>query len=225
MSTPALFIDRDGTLVLPRHYLPSCPDLRIYHGLGTGLRRLQNAGWLLVIITNQSGVARGYLSEADLDGMHVDLAGRLDAVGVRINGIYTCPHHPEGVVPRYSLACQCRKPKPGLLLRAAEDLDIDLVQSWFVGDMLDDVEAGNRAGCRTVLVDLGSEEPPASQIRTPTAVARNTRHALSIVATLSRLGGCADLDYCPPAWRRLTPPEALCERTLGEVIDHRQLPI
>jgi D-glycero-D-manno-heptose 1,7-bisphosphate phosphatase len=200
MATPALLIDRDGTLVLPRHYPRRAEELQLYAGLGRGLRRLQAQGWPLVVITNQSGVARGYLSELDLDVMHAHLASLLADLDVRLDAVYACPHHPEGVVERYSVECGCRKPAPGLLLRAAAELDLDLERSWFIGDILDDVEAGNSAGCRTVLVDLGTEGLPASAARTPTAVARSTRHALDIVAALSGLGVTTDLSYRPAAW-------------------------
>jgi D-glycero-D-manno-heptose 1,7-bisphosphate phosphatase len=206
MATPALLIDRDGTLVLPRHYPRRPMELQLYPGLGRGLRRLQDQGWPLVVITNQSGVARGYLSELDLDVMHAYLGSALADLDVRLAAVYACPHHPEGVVARYSVDCSCRKPQPGLLLRAAAELDLDLEHSWFIGDILDDVEAGNSAGCRTVLVDLGTEGPPTSAARRPTAVARCTRHALDIVAALSDLGVTTDLSYRPVSW--LTAREA-----------------
>jgi D-glycero-D-manno-heptose 1,7-bisphosphate phosphatase len=200
MATPALLIDRDGTLVLPRHYPRRPEELLLYPGLGRGLRRLQAQGWPLVVITNQSGVARGYLTEADLEAMHAYLGRALADLDVRLAAVYACPHHPEGVVERYSVSCVCRKPLPGLLLRAAAELDLDLERSWFIGDILDDIEAGSSAGCRTVLVDLGTEGPPTSAARTPTAVARCTRHALDIVAALSGLDVTTDLDYRPAAW-------------------------
>lgn len=202
MSTPALFLDRDGTLVHARHY-PTAPDeLVLYDDIGPRLRRLNAAGFRIVVITNQSGVARGYLTEDDLDAMHRYLARQLEKLDVEISGFYYCPHHPEGVVAGFATACECRKPRPGMLLQAARDLDLDFSQSWVVGDILDDVEAGRRAGCRTVLVDLGTEAPADSPIRRPHVVARDTAHALDIVAASAGVGEPADLGYLPPGWQR-----------------------
>src|SRR5438105_9598454 len=121
--------------------------------------------------TNQSGIARGYFTETTLGRMHEHLLSQLARLQVRIDGIYYCPHHPDGVIAELAICCDCRKPQPGMLLRAAADLDIDLQRSWFVGDILDDVEAGNRAGCRTILVDLGTEAPPDRALRSPSYVA------------------------------------------------------
>ncbi len=197
---PALFLDRDGTLVYPGHY-PSRPeDLHLYEGIGPKLRALQDAGYLLVVITNQAGIARGYFSEADLQHMHTHLASELAARGVWLAGIYHCPHHPEGVLPELAIRCSCRKPQPGLLLQAAADLAIDLQRSWFVGDILDDVEAGNRARCNTILVDLGTEGPPASPLHCPTFVARDTLHALNIIEVVHRGSAETELSYRPTAW-------------------------
>lgn len=201
MRERAVFLDRDGTLVHPRHY-PSRPDeLRLYDGIGPELRRLQSAGFRLVVITNQSGIARGYFGEPELARMHEHLAGELARLGVRLDGVYFCPHHPDGAIPELSIACECRKPAPGMLLRAAGELALDLERSWFIGDILDDVEAGNRAGCRTILVDLGSEALPATQLRRPDFVARDTIHALRIVDAAESLRPLVELDYRPAAWR------------------------
>lgn len=200
MKQSALFLDRDGTLVHPSHY-PSRPEqLRLYDGIGTELRLLQSMDLRLVVITNQAGIARGYFTEADLQRMHEHLARELQKQDVYLNGIYHCPHHPDGVVPTLAVRCQCRKPQPGMLLQAAADLDLDLEHSWFVGDILDDVEAGNRAGCRTILVDLGTERAPAHPLRYPTFVARNTLHALQIVRTVESLAASLDLVYRPSRW-------------------------
>jgi D-glycero-D-manno-heptose 1,7-bisphosphate phosphatase len=197
----AIFLDRDGTLVHPRHY-PSRPeDLQLYDGIGAGLRRLQRAGFRLIVITNQSGLAHGYFSADDLAAMHEHLARELGRLAVRLDGVYHCPHHPEGAVPALSIACDCRKPQPGLLVRAAADQQIDLRRSWFVGDILDDVEAGRRAGCRTVLVDLGTEPPPPTPLRRPDVVARDTPHALALIAAAERLGPPVGAAYLPPGWR------------------------
>lgn len=197
----AVFLDRDGTLVHPRHYPARPEELRLYDGIGPELRRLQLAGFRLVLITNQAGIARGYFGEDDLARMHEHLAGELGALGVRLDGVYYCPHHPEGIRPELAIACDCRKPAPGMLLRAAADLAIDLDRSWFVGDILDDVEAGNRAGCRSILVDLGTEAPPPSPLRRPDFVARDTIHALRIIAATESLRPLVDLNYRPERWR------------------------
>lgn len=203
-ASPALFIDRDGTLVEARHY-PSRPeDLVLYPGIGPGLRLLRDAGWKLVVVTNQSGIARGLFTEDDLALMHDHLRAGLAAEGVAIDAIFHCPHHPDGARPDLAIACDCRKPRPGMLRTAAGELAIDLAASWMVGDILDDVEAGNRAGCRTVLVDLGTESPPTFPDRRPTAVARDTAHALAIVAAAAGLGPAPDR-YRPSRWSVAVP--------------------
>jgi D-glycero-D-manno-heptose 1,7-bisphosphate phosphatase len=197
----AIFLDRDGTLVHPRHY-PSRPaELLLYSGIGPELRRLQLAGFQLIVVTNQAGLARGYFGAADLDRMHAHLARELARLDVRVDAIYHCPHHPAGIIPALAIECECRKPQPGMLLRAAAERGIDLWRSWIVGDILDDVEAGKRAGCRAVLVDLGTESPPAGPLRQPDFVAQDTPHALRIIAAEERLGGAADRGYLPVSWR------------------------
>jgi D-glycero-D-manno-heptose 1,7-bisphosphate phosphatase len=199
-TAPAIFLDRDGTLVEPRHY-PSRPEeLILYPNIAPLLQHLRQDGFRLVVITNQSGIARGLFTEDDLTRMHDDLRLRLQRLHVEIDGFYHCPHHPGGVIPELAIACDCRKPEPGLLLAAAADLSLDLTHSWFIGDILNDVEAGNRAGCRTILVDLGTEAPPESPLRTPHYVARDTEHALRIVRAIERCAPDVDTDYLPPNW-------------------------
>lgn len=197
----ALFLDRDGTLVHPVHY-PSRPEqLCLYENIAAELLALQLMGFLLIVITNQSGIARGYFTEHDLDRMHDSLKEKLAAQNVFLDAFYHCPHHPDGIIPELALRCDCRKPCPGMLLRAADDFDIDLHRSWFVGDILDDVEAGNRAGCRSVLVDLGSEQAPTHFLRCPTLVGRDTCHALRMIRTVEELQPDVDLVYRPATWR------------------------
>lgn len=203
MTRRAVFLDRDGTLVHPRHY-PSRPeDLVLFDGIGPELRTLQQAGFQLVVITNQAGIARGLFSERELRLMHDHLRRELGRLSVHLDGIYHCPHHVEGVVPDLSIRCSCRKPEPGMLLRAAEDRGIELRESWFVGDILDDVEAGNRAGARTILVDLGTEPPPPTPERRPTFVAQSTVHALQIIRHIEGMGPISDRGFVPPRW--ITP--------------------
>lgn len=201
MKHRALFIDRDGTLVHPGHY-PSRPEqVRLYDGLGPELQALQQAGFRLVVITNQAGIARGYFTEADLRLMHDHLTHELKQLDVSLDAIYHCPHHPAGAISELAIRCDCRKPQPGMLLRAAADLELDTYSSWFVGDILDDVEAGNRAGCRTILVDLGTEKSPELDIRRPDYVARNTLHALQIIKACEGLGPPSELLYRPQNWK------------------------
>jgi D-glycero-D-manno-heptose 1,7-bisphosphate phosphatase len=197
----ALFLDRDGTLVYTAHY-PSRPEqLRLYEGIGSELGVLQEMGFCLVVVTNQSGIARGYVTKHDLRVMHEYLTAQLALQGVHVDGIYYCPHHPEGIIPELTIQCACRKPQPGMLLQAAADLDLDLAHSWFVGDILDDIEAGNRAGCHTMLVDLGTESRPTTPLRCPHFVAPNTLQALRIIHKVSELEPLLDLVYRPASWR------------------------
>ena len=155
--SPAVFLDKDGTLIedLPYNVVPDL--IRLTPGAAEGSVQLHAAGYRLLVISNQSGVARGLFREEALAAVEEKLRSLLSEVGVPLAGFYYCPHHPEGVVPGYSIECSCRKPAPGMIFRAAEDQAIDLERSWFVGDILDDVEAGRLAGCRTVLIDNGNE--------------------------------------------------------------------
>jgi D-glycero-D-manno-heptose 1,7-bisphosphate phosphatase len=196
----AVFLDRDGTLVQPRHYPARPAELQLYRGIGVELRRLQGAGFQLIVITNQSGIARSLFTERDLELMHEHLNRELARKGVRLNAIYHCPHHPDGTIPELAVRCACRKPEAGMLLRAAADLDIDCSRSWLVGDILDDVQAGRRAGCRTVLVDLGTEPVPDEIERTPDFIARSTAEALRLIAHQEGLLKAVHGQYWPDRW-------------------------
>jgi histidinol-phosphate phosphatase family protein len=152
--TPAIFLDKDGTLIQDVPYNVDPAKIRLCTGVASGVRRLHEAGFALVVVTNQSGVARGYFDEAAIAPVEQRLRHLLP---VPIAGFYHCPHHPDGVVMEYAIRCRCRKPQPGMMLQAAMDLSLDLNRSWLIGDILNDVEAGQRAGCRTVLIDNGNE--------------------------------------------------------------------
>lgn len=208
----AIFLDRDGTLVHARHYPTRPADLVLYNDLGPVLRRLQQAGFHLIVVTNQAGIARGKFTEDDLRMMHQHLAAELAAQGVTIADFYHCPHHIDGIIPALAIACECRKPQPGMVVRAAAEHDLDLARSWFVGDILDDIEAGRRAGCRTVLVDLGTESSPQADLRQPHFVARATLHALHIIAAVERIGPRAELTYYPPTWKTVAQPDRIASR-------------
>lgn len=153
----AVFLDKDGTLLenVPYNIKPEL--MRLSRGALEGAALLQSAGYLLFVISNQSGVARGLFPEEALTPVFARLNDLLAAGGIEATAHYYCPHHPQGVVPAYQQDCSCRKPSPGMILKAAQEHDLDLAVSWVVGDILDDVEAGRRAGCRTVLLDNGNE--------------------------------------------------------------------
>ena len=151
----AVFLDRDGTIVRDVDYLTEAGQLQILPGVPEALRLLREAGFLLLVVTNQSAVARGWLSEETLAAIHAELNDRLAPEGARIDAFYHCPHLPGGTVPAYARECACRKPEPGLIERAAREWQVDLARSYVVGDSERDTEAGRRAGCATLLIGTG----------------------------------------------------------------------
>ncbi|WP_313371360.1 HAD family hydrolase [Achromobacter animicus] len=179
---PAVFLDKDGTVLADVPYNVE-PERMAYAPMAlAGLSRLAQTDLSLVVISNQPGVARGLFAADALNAVSVKLAAMFHAAGAHLHGFYWCPHHPEGVVEAYAIACDCRKPQPGLLLRAAQELELDLPASWFIGDILDDVEAGNRAGCRTILLDVGNEtEWRTGPHREPTCRAPDLDAAAQII--------------------------------------------
>jgi D-glycero-D-manno-heptose 1,7-bisphosphate phosphatase len=180
VARPAVFLDKDGTLVEDVPYNVDPDQIRLTDGAADGLHRLANAGFGLLVVSNQSGVARGFFAEAALGAVEARLRELI--APATLLGFYYCPHLPEGVVSEYAVACGCRKPRPGLLERAAREHDLDLDASWLVGDILDDVEAGRRAGCRTILLDVGHEtEWRAGPERTPHACATSVRDAAELI--------------------------------------------
>jgi D-glycero-D-manno-heptose 1,7-bisphosphate phosphatase len=161
----AVFIDKDGTLVHDVPYNVDPAQVRYTADAMEGLRLLSDNGFVLVIVTNQPGVAMGLYGEAELSRLADAICLDMTAADAPLAGFYACPHAPgDDGAP----ACDCRKPRPGLLLRAARELDLDLGRSWMVGDILNDVEAGHRAGCRSVFMDVGNEtEWKISRLRIP----------------------------------------------------------
>jgi D-glycero-D-manno-heptose 1,7-bisphosphate phosphatase len=189
MARRAVFLDRDGTVIKEANYLRSVRQLRLIPGAAQAIHRLNAAGFAVVITTNQSGVARGLLTEPALAAIHEALRKRLTRRGARLDAIYYCPHHPEARVAAYRRRCRCRKPAPGMLLRAARDLDLDLRASFVVGDSARDLEAGRRAGCRTVLVRTGygaKGAPLPAGEPAPDYVADNLSEAVTWLLTQAR---------------------------------------
>jgi D-glycero-D-manno-heptose 1,7-bisphosphate phosphatase len=170
----AVFLDKDGTLVENRPFDGVAESFVLLPGTTEGLQMLHQAGYLLVVVTNQGGVAQGSITEDNLADIEVALRIRLASANIPLAGFYYCPHHPEGLIPRYSIHCSCRKPQSGLLYQATRELRIDLARSWMIGDILHDVEAGRSAGCRTVLLANGNEtEWDMSASRWPDILADN----------------------------------------------------
>ncbi|MEI6305713.1 MAG: D-glycero-beta-D-manno-heptose 1,7-bisphosphate 7-phosphatase [Deltaproteobacteria bacterium] len=150
----AVYLDRDGTINLETDYLFRVEDFVFIPGVPEAVRMLNETGFLVLVVTNQSGVARGYYTEEDVELLHRHIDGELAKSGAHIDAWFYCPHHPEGK-GSYSLACKCRKPLPGMLIEAAHRFDIDLSASVMIGDKLVDIEAGSAAGCRSILVRSG----------------------------------------------------------------------
>jgi D,D-heptose 1,7-bisphosphate phosphatase len=148
----AIFLDRDGTLIVNRHYGSDPDGIQLLDGVVEGLLELREAGYKLILVSNQSGVARGYFDEGSVARMHDRLQRILDRHGAALDGLEYCPHHPEGITAPYAVECSCRKPAPGMLRRAARKHGVNLSASWMVGDIEADIEAGRQAGARTVLV-------------------------------------------------------------------------
>lgn len=176
MSHRAIFLDRDNTLIEDPGYLSDPGAVRLLPGVADALRRLAAAGYRLVVVSNQSAIARGLLAEDVLEQIHATLRAQLRAAGVTLDAIYYCPYHPDGHVPPYNQESPERKPNPGMLLRAARELNLDLAASWMIGDAARDMEAGRRAGCRTILVpshetDLAAAQPWADAVAESLAAA------------------------------------------------------
>lgn len=152
---PAIFLDRDGVVIEDAHYLSSPEQVRLIPGSADAIAALNRGGWPVVVVTNQSGVARGLFTADTVRAVHARLSEQLAGYGARVDAYYFCPHFPTAEVEAYRSECGCRKPKPGMLLRAAADLNLDPDRSWMVGDRASDLEAGAAAGARTVLVRTG----------------------------------------------------------------------
>ena len=148
-----VFIDRDDTLIEDISYLAKPDGVRILDRAIEGIKLIKEHGFLLVIITNQSGIARGYFTEKDLAAIHKKMRALLRKGGADYDDLFYCPHHVDGVVEPFNVDCDCRKPKPGMFEKARKKRDIDFSRSFFVGDMQSDIEAGRSIGCKTVLIE------------------------------------------------------------------------
>lgn len=180
---PAVFVDRDGTLIEEVGYLDRLNRLTLFPFSIDAVRLLNRAGFAVVVATNQSGIARGLIDAAFVEEAHRSLTERFEAAGARIDRFYYCPHHPEGIVPALRHVCDCRKPKPGMITRAAADLDLDLPRSFAIGDRGQDVESARAAGARGILVRTGHGGRDAAADSAP--MADNLIAAVSWILTAS----------------------------------------
>jgi len=175
----AVFLDRDGTLLEEANYLSELRGLVFFPYTVAAVRLLNQSGFAVVVVTNQGGIARGIVKEAFIAEAHAFIDEKLAQGGARIDAYYYCPHHPEGAIAAFSNDCECRKPKPGQLLQAAADLDLDLPRSFVVGDRWTDVDAGEAVGARGVLVRTGHGRESERQSRPSAVVADNLIEAVA----------------------------------------------
>jgi D-glycero-D-manno-heptose 1,7-bisphosphate phosphatase len=193
VSRPAVFLDRDGTIIDDAGYPSRFDQVRIFPRSFAAVRRLNDAGFPVVVVTNQSGVGRGFLSEDELSVLHRKLAEAFAAEGARLDAFYYCPHHAASSDPRYGRECLCRKPQPELGLRAAADLDLDLARSYMIGDKADDVRFGRAIGATPILVLTGygreARKKLADGATPPAAVAADLGEAVDwILARIPSAG-------------------------------------
>ena len=155
MDKRAIFLDRDGVIVEQKEYLNRAEDLVLIPGAGEAIARLNAASILVIVVTNQAGIAKGHLTLSDLEEIHARLRRDLSTYKAHLDAIYYCPHHPEATVPEFLHDCPCRKPGIGMFEKARDEHGIDLGASYLIGDTTGDILAGKRAGCRTILVATG----------------------------------------------------------------------
>lgn len=180
----AIFLDRDGTINVDVGYLHRLEDLELFPWAADSLRLLKRAGYVLVVVTNQSGVARGMIDPGFIQVCHDEMCKRLQPAGADLDALYYCTHHPLGSVKEFAVDCRCRKPMPGMIEDATRDLGIDPRQSWVVGDKWLDVNLGRAVGARSILVRTGwgaeqEQKRPAGQ--EVDAICDNLIHAVSVI--------------------------------------------
>jgi D-glycero-D-manno-heptose 1,7-bisphosphate phosphatase len=182
---PAVFLDRDGTIVDELGYITPASTITIYPWSGDSIRLLKRAGYIVVMVTNQGGIGLGLYDHDFVKTTHDTLTRQFADAGAQIDAWYYCPHHPEAIVDEYRVHCGCRKPAPGMLHDAARDLEIDLSKSWVIGDQWRDVQLAHATGCRSVLLRTGhgaaQEAAWPADVRPPTFVCDNLIAAVSAI--------------------------------------------
>lgn len=177
----AVFLDRDGVVNVDKGYVHRVEDFQFLPGAPEAIRLLNDAGYLVIVVTNQSGVARGFYTLDDVRLLHDHVTAELARRGSRIDAYYICPHHPDHGPDGRGGECLCRKPLPGMLLAAAADLSVDLSRSFMIGDKISDVEAGLAAGCSPVLVGGAEAETAQAARRQGVAVCKDLMEAVELI--------------------------------------------
>ncbi|MBL8857420.1 MAG: HAD family hydrolase [Planctomycetes bacterium] len=189
---PAVFVDRDGTLTIEGEWVRHPGALALVDGAGSAVRALHRAGYLVILYSNQSAVARGLITEEELSAIHDGLQALLAEHGERLDAVYACPHHPTEGLGRYKIVCECRKPKPGLIVQAQREWGLDLARSWCVGDMERDLAAGAAVGVPGILVATGKGAAEAQRMRAegrpPRFFERNITDAVARILATSAQG-------------------------------------
>jgi len=187
MADKAIFLDQDGTLIEDVGYISEPDQVKLHEGVAEALKKLKQMGYKLIVVTNQSSVARGITTESKIKQIHTRLRQELAKKSVRLDKIYYCPYHPDGTVKKYTKESELRKPNPGMLTTAAKDRDIDLSQSWMLGNSYRDVAAGSLAGCRTILINspLNYKNPKPGDVA-PDHQAVNIKEAVNIIKSQQR---------------------------------------
>ncbi len=203
MPQATVFMDRDNTLIEDPGYLSDPGAIRLLPGVELALKSLKQAGYALVVVTNQSGIARGLLTEEALKEIHTELRRQLEEKGASFDAIYYCPYHPEGTVEAYAVDSELRKPKPGMLLQAAKEHVLDLAKSWMIGDSARDVEAGQRAGCRTIRLSVPSRPMPRGEETDAVQADFTARNLVDAAKIILRESGRIPAQPSQPETRRL----------------------
>ena len=148
----AFFLDRDGVIIKNIPYLKKVDQIEFFPNIQKTIKQINHNKYKCIIITNQSGIARGLVSIEELNEIHEHIKNYIKKIGGKIDGIYFCPHYPQGIIKKYSIICSCRKPKAGLIFQAAQEHDLDLTQSYLIGDQDIDLKSGNAAGCKSFII-------------------------------------------------------------------------
>lgn len=229
MSQAAVFLDRDGTLIEHYEYLTDPANVRLLPGVDAALKRLRDRGFKLIMVTNQSAVARGYLTERKLKEIHDRLGQKLSEREVSLDAIYYCPYHPEGVIDRYRKDSELRKPKPGMLQLAKKEYDIDLRRSWIVGDDDRDVLTGQAVGCRTILLESFGKWGVRTGDSEPDYQAPSLQEAANLIIRYAGTGEVVDKPEVavPKATETVDtiPGEAVEDRTPEATVESARGPV